>query len=306
MAREVWAALNRVPREIPSKYFYDERGSELFDQITRLPEYYLTRAECEILKRITPALIQSAAPCTLVELGPGSGDKTRILLDHIAARASAPVYVPVDVSETYLEQLSAELSANYPGLTVRPSLSDMTREIRLPQRLPGPLIIAFLGSTIGNFEAAAAAALLARIGALLNAEDRLLIGFDLKKDPAVLHAAYNDAAGVTAEFNLNILRVLNRALDCDFDPHAYRHRAEYNQELGRIEMYLLSTRDQVVRVGSLGSVQIGKGESIRTEISCKYDRVQIEGMLEQGGLSMAAFDTDGAERFALVTARPAD
>lgn len=306
MAREVWSGLNRVPKEIPSKYFYDERGSELFDQITRLPEYYLTRAEGEILRRITPELVQATVPCTLVELGPGSGEKTRILLDQIVARSPTPVYVPVDVSDTYLEQLSAELSADYPGLVVRPSLCDITREIRLPPGLASPLLVAFLGSTIGNFEAAAAGALLARIGAWLKPEDRLLIGFDLKKDAAVLHAAYNDAAGVTAEFNLNILRVLNQALDCDFDPGAYRHRADYNAALGRIEMHLVSTIEQRVRIDGLGTVQIANGESIRTEISCKYERAEIEAMLGVAGLALVSFDTDAADRFALITARPGE
>jgi L-histidine N-alpha-methyltransferase len=306
MAGEVWSGLNRAQKEIPSKYFYDERGSELFDEITRLPEYYLTRAECRILQRIAPELIRSTSPRTLVELGPGSGDKTRILLDQIVARSDAPVYVPVDVSETYLEQLSAEFRAAYPALVVRPSLSDITREIRLPPRLASPLIVAFLGSTIGNFEAVEAGALLARIGALLTPEDRFLIGFDLKKDPGVLHAAYNDAAGVTAEFNLNLLRVLNQALDCDFDPGAFRHRAEYLESLGRIEMHLVSTQAQAVRIDALGIVQIAEGETIRTEISCKYDRDQIETMLGAAGLELDRFDTDSAGRFALVTARRAD
>lgn len=306
MAREVWSGLNRAQKEIPSKYFYDERGSELFDEITRLPEYYLTRAERQILERCTAELIRSASPRTLVELGPGSGDKTRILLDHIVARSVAPVYVPVDVSETYLEQLSAELSTAFPTLVVRPSLSDITREIRLPSRLASPLIVAFLGSTIGNFEAAEAGALLARIGALLKPEDCCLIGFDLQKDPRVLHAAYNDAAGVTAEFNLNLLRVLNQALDCDFDPGAFRHRAEYVESLGRIEMHLASTKEQAVRIDSLGIVQIAEGESIRTEISCKYDRGQIETMLGEASLELSRFDTDSAGLFALATARPGD
>jgi L-histidine N-alpha-methyltransferase len=298
--------LNRPQKEIPSKYFYDERGSELFDQITRLPEYYLTRAECSILERIAPELIEEIQPCTLVELGPGSGDKTRILLDQIVAHAWTPVYVPVDVSETYLEQLASEFQRAYPGLTVRPSLSDMTSRIELPPRLESPLLAAFLGSTIGNFEAVEATALLGRVGALLKAQDRFLIGFDLKKEPKALHQAYNDAAGVTAEFNLNILNVLNRLLDCDFELASFQHRAVYNETLGRIEMYLVSTRPQTARIDGCGRIEIAAGEAIRTEISCKYDRTEIAEMLGGAGLELARFDTDAERRFALVTARPRD
>jgi L-histidine N-alpha-methyltransferase len=304
MAREVWQGLARAQKEIPSKYFYDTRGSALFDEITRLPEYYLTRAEASILRSRAAELVAGAN--VLVELGPGSGEKTRLLLDPLTAKSSAPVYVPLDISESYLEQLRAQFSAAYPGLSVRPALCDISRELKLPGMLNGPLLVVFLGSTIGNFEPRDATALLQRVAAVMRAEDRLLVGFDLKKDEATVNAAYNDTAGVTAQFNLNVLRVLNRELNCDFDLAAFRHCAFYNTVAGRIEMHLISEREQDVRVGSLGFVHFAEGESVRTEISCKYDRTDIEMILQSAGLEIVRVDADGAGHFALVSATIAD
>jgi L-histidine Nalpha-methyltransferase len=305
MAREVWEGLARAQKEIPSKYFYDTRGSALFDAITRLPEYYLTRAEGSILRAHAAELVAGNAANVLVELGPGSGEKTRLLLDPLTAVSGAPVYVPLDISESYLEQLRAQFSAAYPGLTVRPALCDISRELKLPGMLKGPLLVAFLGSTIGNFEPHDATALLQRVAAVMRVEDRLLVGFDLKKDEARLNAAYNDTAGVTAEFNLNVLRVLNHELTCDFDLTAFRHCAFYNTVAGRIEMHLISERKQRVRIGSLGFVHFAEGESVRTEISCKYDRTDIEMILQGAGLEVIRFDSDDAGLFALVTAASA-
>jgi L-histidine Nalpha-methyltransferase len=302
MAREVWQGLNRPQKEIPSKYFYDARGSQLFDAITQLPEYYLTRAEAGILRQRAPELVRACAPNVLVELGPGSGEKTRLLLDPLTARSKTPVYVPLDISESYLNQLREQFTAEYPGLLVRTSLSDISTEIRLPAMLGGPLLVAFLGSTIGNFDTPDAIALLQRAAAAMQGPDRLLVGFDLKKDEARLNLAYNDSAGVTAEFNLNVLRVLNRELDCDFDLGSFQHCAFYNTEAGRIEMHLVSDRAQDVRIDSFGFVQVAEGESIRTEISCKYDRADIENMLNTAGLALTRFDTDREDAFALVTA----
>jgi L-histidine Nalpha-methyltransferase len=302
MAQEVWQGLSRVPKEIPSKYFYDTRGSSLFDEITRLPEYYLTRAEGSILRAHAQELVSANGANALVELGPGSGEKTRLLLNTLTAQSDAPVYVPLDISEAYLEQLREQFSAAYPGLLVRPALCDISRELKLPGMLKGPLLVAFLGSTIGNFEPHEATALLQRIAAVLRPEDRVLVGFDLKKDEAVINAAYNDTAGVTAEFNLNVLRVLNRELGCNFDVAAFRHCAYYNSVAGRIEMHLIAERDQDVRIDELGYVHIEEGESVRTEISCKYDRADIETILENAGLELVRFDTDSAGLFALVSA----
>ena len=302
MALEVWSGLNRGRKEIPSKYFYDERGSQLFDEITTLPEYYLTRAEASILRRVANDIVASFSPNVLVELGPGSGEKTIMLLEQLTQNSTTPVYAPLDISESYLEQLRAQFSAGYPGLQVRPALCDISRELKLPGMLTGPLLVAFLGSTIGNFDRADALALMQRVHAVMRAEDRFLLGFDLKKDEAVLNTAYNDRAGVTAEFNLNVLRVLNRELDCDFDLDAFEHCAFYNTLEGRIEMHLVSRREQDVRVDSLGFVHVGKGESIRTEISCKYERAEIEELLGQAGFEAVRFDTDAAGAFGLILA----
>jgi len=302
MAHEVWSGLNRGHKEIASKYFYDERGSQLFDEITTLPEYYLTRAEAGILRRVAPDIVASFSPNVLVELGPGSGEKTIMLLEQLTRNSSAPVYVPLDISESYLEQLRAQFTKGYPGLEVRPALCDISRELKLPGMLQGPLLVAFLGSTIGNFDKADALALMQRVSAVMREEDRFLLGFDLKKDEAVLNAAYNDRAGVTAEFNLNVLRVLNRELDCDFDVQSFKHCAFYNSLEGRIEMHLVSQREQDVRIDSLGFVHVANGESIRTEISCKYERAEIEALLRQAGFEAVRFDTDAAGTFGLMLA----
>jgi L-histidine N-alpha-methyltransferase len=303
MAQEVWAGLNRAQKEIPSKYFYDQRGSALFDRITTLPEYYLTRSEQKLLRAHALDLIALTRPEVLIELGPGNGEKTRILVDALLARSAAPAYVPVDISEAYLAQIAEEFTAHYPRLRVRPAQSDIARQLQIPSGLPTPMLAAFLGSTIGNFDHESAVALLRRIGGVLHTGDHLLIGFDLKKDPAVLNAAYNDEAGVTAEFNLNVLRVLNRELDCGFDRDAFRHSAFFNAREGRIEMHLIAQRTQDVRIDGLGFVRIAGGESIRTEISCKYDRAEIEQLLGQAGFEVVRYESGPAQEFALVVAR---
>ena len=304
-ARDVWDGLGRAQKEISPAFFYDERGSALFDQITALPEYYPTRAERAILERLAPALIETLNPKTVVELGPGNGDKARLLLRPLVQRQPQPWYVPIDVSATYLDRLAARFALEFPSLVVCGSESDIAHELRLPPGMPAPLLIAFLGSTIGNFDAQAGAALLARIAAVMRAGDRALIGFDLKKDAARLERAYNDQAGVTAEFNLNALRVLNRELDCEFDPGAFEHYAFYDQAAGRVEMHLRATCAMTVRIGGHGSIALAQGETIRTEISCKYDRPQIESMLREGGLRLERFETGADADFALVLASAA-
>lgn len=303
MVRQLWNGLNAPQKRVDPKYFYDERGSQLFDEITRLPEYYLTRTERALLHSYAPRLIQSHRTRTLVELGAGSGDKTRILLNQLAASNERCTYVPVDISESYLETMVHSLGEQYPTLAIRPCLADVTRTVKLPPDLERPLLIAFLGSTIGNFEPHDAIALLARTGTLLQPDDRFLIGFDLKKDTAVLEAAYNDAAGVTAQFNLNVLNVLNQQLDANFDLQKFRHRAFYNADLGRIEMHLVATEAQEVRIGGEGRIRFEQGESIHTEISCKYDRAQVEHMLNSAGLRVDDWVQDQQAQFALVTAQ---
>jgi L-histidine N-alpha-methyltransferase len=288
MRAELRAGLEARPRIIPPKFFYDERGSELFEEITRLPEYYPTRVERGILAGEVAAWIRQLGPRALVELGAGSAEKTRILLEAMleSVDEGPVVYAPVDVSADFLRASARRLVADYPGLRVEPVVADLTSTFDLPADLPRPLVVAFLGSTIGNFGRGEAAALLARASAVLGDADRLLLGVDLQKDPALLHAAYNDAAGVTAEFNLNVLRVLNRELGADFDLAAFRHRAFYDEATGRIEMHLVAERALRVMIPDIGSFDLEAGESILTEISRKYDRTEVEGMLRDAGLAI--------------------
>lgn len=304
MRREVRAGLLARPRTLPSKYFYDERGSELFDAITRLPEYYLTRAERGILTRIAPVLAADPAPRTLVELGAGSADKTRVLLRAMAHGGRPATYVPIDVSADFLARAAARLRAEFPTLTVLPVAADFSADVPLPAH-PAPALHAFLGSTIGNFDAPDAIALLARTAARMGADDAFLLGADLRKDPAMLERAYDDAAGVTAAFNRNILTVLDRELGADFDPARFRHRARYDATAHRIEMYLDAIGPQTVHIPGMASITLAEGESIRTEVSYKYDRDTLRALLTQAGLRLVRWETDDAGLFALALARRA-
>jgi len=302
MLAELRDGLSRPQKELPPKYFYDERGSELFEEITRLPEYYLTRTERALLERWMPAWIGRLRPRALVELGAGSAEKTRIVLDAIVAAAGAAVYVPVDVSADFLEATALRLTAAYPAVEVVPVVADMTAAFALPPGLPGPTLHAFLGSTIGNFAPDDAVALLRGVRGRMRPGDHFLMGVDLRKDPAVIEAAYNDAAGVTAEFNRNMLRVLNAAAGADFDPAAFDHRAFYHRELHRIEMHLVARAPQLVIVPGVGEVRVDAGESIRTEISCKHDRASVESMLGAAGMRLTDWETDAAGLYAILLA----
>ena len=302
LLRDVAWGLSRPQKELPPKYFYDRRGSELFDEITRLPEYYLTRAERALLECWSAALMAGIRPRALVELGAGSADKTRLLLDAMVYAESGELYVPIDVSAEFLDESAAKLRDEYPTLGIEPLIGDISDPLDLPADLPEPAIIAFLGSTIGNFDPIAARALLRNVRRVMRPGDRFLLGADLRKNPSVIEAAYNDAQGVTAEFNLNVLRVLNRDLGADFDLDAFEHRAFYDRVLHRIEMHLVSTDDQTVRVPGVGDVRFAGGESIRTEISCKYDRGSITEMLSAAGMQMDRWITDSAQSYALVVA----
>ncbi|HET7584684.1 MAG TPA: L-histidine N(alpha)-methyltransferase [Gemmatimonadaceae bacterium] len=302
---EVRAGLSRVQKEIPPTYFYDRRGSELFEEITKLPEYYLTRAERALLQRWVPQWIPELCPRTVVELGPGAGEKTRIILDAVASRVGRAVYVPVDVSAEFLADMAARLAAEYDDITVRPAVADMRSALPLPEPLPRPWLVAFLGSTIGNFDTPAATRLLARIRERMCPGDHLLMGVDLRKDPAVLHAAYNDARGVTAEFNRNALRVLNAMLGADFAPDRFVHRAVYVEPAHRIEMHLVSETPQRVTIPDIGTITLRAGESIRTEISCKYDEAEVRRLASAAGLQLARWTPDDAGMFALALMRRA-
>jgi L-histidine N-alpha-methyltransferase len=296
----VRAGLAARPPELPPKYFYDARGSRLFEEITRLPEYYLTRAERAILAGWAPRRVPELGVRTFVELGPGSAEKARLLLDAMDARAT---YVPIDVSAAALETTARELRRSHPGLRVEPVAADFTAELALPRDLPRPALFAFLGSTIGNFTPPRAVALLRRMAAAMGPRDRFLLGADLKKDRARLEAAYNDARGVTAEFNRNMLRVLNRELGADFDPDGFAHRAVYDDAEGRIEMYLVATRDQTVTIPEIGTYRFRPGDAIRTEVSYKYDRRTVETLLEEAGYALEEWTTDPEQEFALALAR---
>jgi L-histidine N-alpha-methyltransferase len=305
MLAEVAAGLAAPQKELSPKYFYDHRGSELFEEITRLPEYYPTRAERSILESWMPRLIRTLGTRGLVELGAGSAEKSRIILDAMRAAGTAEVYVPIDVSASFLGATAARLRREYPGLVVEPAVADISEELNLPRRLPRPTLFAFLGSTIGNFYPTAAIRLLRRVRAAMEPGDRFLMGADLRKDVAVIEAAYNDSRGVTAEFNRNMLRVLNQELGADFDPDAFEHVAFYERTLHRIEMHLVSTRPQVVEVPGIGSVVFEQGETVRTEISSKHDRDSVAAMFEPAGLRIESWRTDPNGLFALVVGAPA-
>lgn len=302
--REVADGLAAPQKELSPKFFYDHRGSELFEEITRLPEYYQTRTERSILLSWMPALIARLGTRALVELGAGSAEKSRVILDAMRAAGTAEQYVPIDVSGTFLSLTAARLRREYPGLTVDPAIADIDEELSLPRRIARPALFAFLGSTIGNFYSPAAIRLLARVRAAMEPGDRFLMGADLRKDVARLEAAYNDSRGVTAEFNRNMLRVLNQELGADFDPDAFGHRAFYDPVAHRIEMHLVARGAQRVTIPGIGSVGFADGESVRTEISAKYDRESVAELFQPAGLRIADWCTDPEGLFALVVGEP--
>ncbi len=301
---ELARGLARKQKSVSSRYFYDERGSELFEAITRLPEYYLTRAERRLLTRVAPGLIEEVKPRSLVELGAGSARKTRILLDAMTTGGRAAVYVPVDVSEEFVLDTAKRLREEYPTLEVRPEVADMECDLELSGQPPAPCIYAFLGSTIGNFPHEEAVRMIAGLGAGMRDGDVFLLGADLRPGPGKslesLEAAYNDAAGVTVEFNRNLLRVLNARYGTDFNPSRFRHRAWYNASAARIEMHLEANSAHSVALPGGPVISFREGETLRTEISCKYDRATVCSLLGQAGLKLVRWWTDEKGRFALA------
>lgn len=293
---DVLHGLTHTPKTLPPKWFYDAHGSELFDQITELPEYYPTRAEREILIARAPEIAATTGARTLVELGSGSSEKTRHLLN---ALPGLHTYVPVDVSESALTQAGQALIAEHPGLGVHALIADFTGGLALPGT-PGPRLVAFLGGTIGNLLPAERETFLASVRALLSPGDTLLLGTDLVKDESVLVAAYDDAAGVTAEFNKNVLHVVNRELGADFDPDAFAHVALWDAEHEWIEMRLRSLTEQTVKIPALDlAVEFADGEELRTEISAKFREEGVRRELAAAGLDLAHWWTDREGRFAL-------
>jgi L-histidine Nalpha-methyltransferase len=304
LADDVRRGLARPLKELSPKYFYDERGSELFDQITSLPEYYPTRCEREILNRHAPAIIERSGADELVELGSGTASKTRALLYAMAGQGRLERYVPFDVDESVVQASASELVEAYPGLRVHGVVGDFGRDL---EHIPDGdrRLFAFLGGTIGNLYPHEREAFLGRLREVMGPADRLVIGTDLVKDRHVLEAAYNDSAGVTAEFNRNVLRVINAGLGADFEPEAFEHVAFFDEANSWIEMRLRANGAQAVRIGSTGlEVRFADGEEIRTEISAKFTRDAVAGELTAAGLALDDFFTDGAGLFGLAFASP--
>ena len=302
MVRDVGQGLTHKPKQLSPKYFYDERGSELFEEITQLPEYYLTRAERSLLESRIPGIIDQAQPCSLVELGAGSATKTRIILDQMRINGCAECYVPVDVSKDFLEATAIQLRADYADIQIMPVVSDITEPFALPP-LASPTLVAFLGSTIGNFPRPQAVSLLSHIAQAMGSADRFLLGADLIKDAGVINRAYNDSRGVTAAFNLNVLERLNRELGADFPIADYEHHAFYNDQQHRVEMHLVARRAHTVTIPAIGEISVDAGESIRTELSYKYDRTILEDILCASGLIMEQWMPAEDGSFALALAR---
>jgi L-histidine N-alpha-methyltransferase len=308
LAEDVLDGLTRPFKELPPKHFYDERGCELFDRITELPEYYPTRAERAILEQRAEAIVAATGAVELVELGSGTAAKTRLLLDAMAGAERLRRYVPLDVAESVVRASAEALVEEYPGLRVHGVIGDFERHLhRIPSPVPGePRIVALLGGTIGNFPPGSRRRLLREIAALLGPDDRLLLGTDLVKDPAVLEAAYDDAAGVTAEFNRNVLHVVNRELDADFPLEDFEHVAFFDRRHEWIEMRLRARRPCAVRIAGLGlHVELRAGEEIRTEISAKFTPARVAEDFAAAGLELVGWHTDAQERFALSLAAPA-
>jgi L-histidine N-alpha-methyltransferase len=303
---DVCRGLTAPQKVLPPKYFYDAVGSRLFEKITQLPEYYLTRAEDSLLTDLGPKLVHDLQPLDIVELGAGSGAKTRRLLDAMKGISRGTRYVPVDVDPVTLETAAGELVDEYPWLYVHAMVGDFQRHLtRIPART-GPRLVLFLGSTIGNLDPPARHDLLVKIRRLLGPGDHFLLGVDLVKDVRILEAAYNDTAGITAEFNRNILRVVNDGVDGDFEPEAFAHLAFYNRAASRIEMHLVPSSLQVVRLQRLGlTIEVVAHESIWTESSYKFTQASTHAELEAAGLRMAHWYTDPERRFALILAAPA-
>ena len=305
MRADARAGLSASPKVLPPKWFYDEEGCRLFDEITRLPEYYPTRTERAILARHAGDIAARTSADTLVELGSGTSEKTRLLLDALSAHGSLRRFVPFDVSEPTLRDAASAIQLEYPGVDVHAVVGDFERHL---DRLPGggTRLVAFLGSTIGNLDQDGRARFYRTIAAGLAPDDALLLGTDLVKDPRRLEAAYDDSAGVTAAFNRNVLSVLNRELAADFAPERFAHVARWNPAQEWIEMRLRSQGAQTVRVRELDlQVEFADGEEMRTEISAKFRRERVEAELAGAGLALAAWWTDPDGDFALSLSVPA-
>ena len=302
LRRDVSDGLRSTPKSLPPKWFYDSVGSELFDQITRLPEYYPTRAEAEILRDRSAEIAVASEADTLVELGSGTSEKTRMLLDALHNRGSLHRFIPFDVDASILSTAATAIQSEYAGVEIKAVCGDFEEHLtEIPSG--GRRLFVFLGSTIGNLTPGPRAEFLATLSAVMRPGDSLLLGTDLVKDTGRLVRAYDDAAGVTAAFNRNVLAVINRELDADFDVGAYRHVARWNTEEERIEMWLRADRRQRVRVGALElTVDFTDGEEILTEVSCKFRPDGVSAELAGAGLRRIRWWTDSAGDFGLSLA----
>jgi len=301
LAEDVLDGLTRPFKELPPKHFYDARGSELFEAICELPEYYPTRTERAILQARARAILRAAGTPEVLELGAGAATKARLLL----ATGLVTRYLPFDVSETALAETAETLADEYPDVEIHPIAGDFERDLGDVPPARAPRLTAFLGGTIGNFTPGARRRFLRALAQTMGPDDALLLGTDLVKDIDVLEAAYDDAQGVTAEFNRNVLHVVNRELGADFDPELFDHVAFFDPLHEWIEMRLRARRAHTVRVAELDlDVPFERGEELRTEISAKFTRQRLEADYEAAGLRLAAWFTDPDERFALTLARP--
>jgi L-histidine N-alpha-methyltransferase len=305
VSADVRAGLLAHPKRLPAWLFYDARGSALFEEITRLPEYYPTRTERAILKAHAGEMVDAAGPpASLVELGAGSASKTRVIISALLARRPDATYMPVDVSPTALAGAARHLRSRFPTLQVTPVAAKYPDELSFLRAAPSPRLVLFLGSNIGNYEAADACALLRAIHNHLRASDTLLLATDLRKDPALLVPAYDDAAGVTAQFNKNVLVRLNRQLGAGFNTGLFRHVARWNARASRMEMHLESMVPQVVPIPALGlTVTLRQGERIHTESSYKYTPRVVKRMLHSAGFTWQRSWSDPRDWFALHLAR---
>ncbi len=301
IATDAFRGFTSAQKFIPSKYFYDERGSQLFEEICSLPEYYPTRTEISILKQAAPKIMRSFSRGDIVELGSGANRKIRIFLDAAGKEnLSRYRYVPVDVSESALREASIELQQLYDGLEVVGIIADFTLHMDM---IPSdnPRLIMFLGSTIGNFNEEMQNTFLRSVACSMNPDDRFVVGFDMIKPKKTLEAAYNDASGVTSKFNKNVLRVLNRELNSNFQPTEFEHVAFYNDEKERVEMHLRARTDIKATIHDLGlEVKIEKGDTIHTENSCKFSRSRIKNMVSEAGLTIKEWYSDSKGWFSLT------
>ena len=306
MAEDVRKGLTSKPKSLPPKYLYDERGSDLFERITELPEYYPMREEAALLHAIAPELMASLAPHQIVELGSGSSTKTRELLDAGSKTQTVSSYIPFDVSESIILEAAEALRRRYPALQLHGIVGDFQRHLDKIPASPGRRLVLFLGSTIGNLMPEARVDLLRQIRELLGPDDGLLLGTDLVKDTSIILPAYNDSQGITAEFNRNMLRVLNNGLDGDFDPEAFEHAAIWNPEFARIEMHLRPRTTQVATLRAIDlKVEVTPGETIWTESSHKFTQERVAEMLAEAGLRLLEWHAAAGDMFGISVSSPA-